>query len=132
MEKTNNRIKTMKKALIFILTFWLSVNSYATTNAASGQKWYGPFTITKVANYWDTGYRTTVHVSETPTTNCSVTNNQKAASYHINGGNFQHAQLLYSILATAQAQKAKVNILLDSGCDSTYGLNLHGVEIISN
>ena len=60
MTKFNKIITTI--SLVSALLF--SLNSTATTHAGSGQKWHGPFTIKKLARYWDGAQRTTVHVNE--------------------------------------------------------------------
>ena len=45
----------MKKILLFILSSLVTLDLHAATNDSPGQKWYGPYTITKVARYWDGG-----------------------------------------------------------------------------
>ncbi|ACY51050.1 hypothetical protein VEA_002888 [Vibrio antiquarius] len=39
---------------------------------------------------------------------------------------------LFSAVATAQAQNKKVMLLIDKSCHNVLGLNVHGVEILSN
>ncbi|SHO56829.1 hypothetical protein [Vibrio quintilis] len=121
----------MKIVLFFFLGLFLSCNALATTNAGTNQKWYGPFTINKIARYYDGAHRMTVHVKETPNTTCSVTNEEKKASYHY-ADNSDFSMQMFSVLATAQAQNKKVMLLLDHGCAANYGLNVHGVEILSD
>ncbi|CAM3922692.1 hypothetical protein VA7868_00128 [Vibrio aerogenes CECT 7868] len=121
----------MKSILLVILGLFLSCSTYATTHAGTNQIWHGPFTITKLARYYDGAHRMTVHVAETPNTTCSVTNEQKMATYHYDN-NSDFSMQMFSILATAQAQNKKVMLLLDHTCAANYGLNVHGVEILSN
>jgi hypothetical protein len=122
--------RKMKKKLIGILTILLSFSSLAETNAGSGQKWYGPFTIDKVARYWDGGHKMSVHVNETPETPCEVSNSEKKFTYLPDSQ--PTAMDLFSAVATAQAQNKKVMLLIDKSCHNVLGLNVHGVEILSN
>ncbi|MBG0758878.1 hypothetical protein BOO22_05570 [Vibrio cidicii] len=121
----------MKKIIVAIAGLILSTGVLAETNAGAGQKWYGPYTIAKVARYWDGGFRTSIHVNEVPETSCAVTNDQKKVSYFGDYTNNAFADSLFSAAATAQAQHKKVMLLLESKCLDAYGLNLLGVEIIS-
>ncbi|MGF1749348.1 hypothetical protein [Vibrio cionasavignyae] len=121
----------MKYTLLLLLASLVSLNLHATTNAGSGQKWYGPYTVDKVARYWDGNHRMSVHVTETPNTTCDVTNTQQLATYYY-GTSITFMQQFVSVLMAAQAQNKKVMLLLDYTCHTTYGLNLHGIEILSN
>nr|WP_321277964.1 hypothetical protein [uncultured Vibrio sp.] len=121
----------MKATLLLMLGCLISFQLSATTNAGNGQKWYGPYTITKVARYYDGGHRTSVHMAEPPKTTCNVTNNQKKVTYYANRKSQAYADSMFSAAAAAQAQNKKVMLLLDRACHETYGLNVHGVEILS-
>ncbi|MDW6003290.1 hypothetical protein [Vibrio mangrovi] len=121
----------MKKTLVLMIGCLASLNLYATTNPGSGQKWYGPFTLTKVARYWDGSYhRMSVHIAEEPGTDCSVTNSEKKISYVGRSETFSDS--LFSAAATAQAQNKRVMLLLDGACDASFGKNVHGIEIFSD
>ncbi|AIL71193.1 TPA: hypothetical protein ACGVAU_001544 [Vibrio vulnificus] len=122
----------MKKIIVSIVGLILSTGVLAETNAGAGQKWYGPFTIEKVAKYWDGGVRMSVHFLETPNTSCDVTNSEKKVSYWNNPKAETFADSMFSAAATAQAQEKKVMILMDKTCHPIYGLNIHGVEILSH
>ncbi|EGQ8088399.1 hypothetical protein M5216_001988 [Vibrio vulnificus] len=120
----------MKKIILSIVGLILSTGVLAETNAGAGQKWYGPFTIAKVARYWDGGHKMSVHVNETPETPCSVSNDERKFTYQPDS---QATSMdLFSAVATAQAQNKKVMLLIDRACHQVLGLNLHGVEIISD
>ncbi|WP_139281478.1 hypothetical protein [Vibrio aerogenes] len=121
----------MRKLIILALGLMTSLSVFATTNAGNGQTWYGPFTITKLARYYDGAHRMTVHVAETPSTTCSITNEQKMASYQT-ANDSNYSMQMFTVLATAQAQNKKVMLLLDRTCAANYGLNVHGVEILSD
>ncbi|MCG7496540.1 hypothetical protein MHO82_06675 [Vibrio sp. Of7-15] len=121
----------MKKLFVLLFGLALSSNVSATTNAGAGQKWYGPYTISKVARYWDGGHRITVHVNEKMQTPCEVTNTEGKVSYNVSVNTNIHSDWLFSASATAQSQNKKVMLLLDRTCAPNYGLNLHGVEILS-
>lgn len=73
----------MKYFAILVSSFLFSSYTFAQTNAAPGQVWYGPYTVAKVARYWDGGHRMSVHVVEAPKASCAVTNNEKKASYYL-------------------------------------------------
>ncbi|KAB0285347.1 hypothetical protein F2P58_22770 [Vibrio fortis] len=130
----NEWIKNMKKTLVLILSGLAALNVHAssltTTHAGSGQNWYGPFTLTRVANYWDGAAKMTLHVAETPKTGCATTDTKKMATYY--AGTKAYADGFFSAAAAAQAQDKKVLLLLDRACDSRYGLNIHGIEILSD
>ena len=97
----------MKKALVlsFACLTSLHINATTTTNASAGQKWYGPYTITKVARFWDGGGRTTIHFAEVPTdVPCTVTQNKKQATYWFGPNSHDFADSMFSA-AAAQAQQ---------------------------
>lgn len=121
----------MKKLFVLLFSLVLSSNVSATTNAAAGQVWYGPYTINKIARYWDGGHRLTLHVNEKMQTSCEKTNTEQMATYWVGGNTNVHSDWLFSVSATAESQNKKVMLLLDRTCHATYGLNLHGVEILS-
>ncbi|EMQ2875098.1 hypothetical protein V9N52_000313 [Vibrio navarrensis] len=120
----------MKKIIVAIAGLILSTGVLAETNAGAGQKWYGPYTIAKVARYWDGAHKMSVHVNETPETPCAVSNNEKKFTYQPNDPIY--ATYMFSAVATAQAQNKKVMLLIDKNCDSVLGMNVHGVEILSD
>ncbi|HAS8422877.1 TPA: hypothetical protein I7747_09700 [Vibrio vulnificus] len=119
----------MKKIILSIVGLILSTGVLAETNAGAGQKWYGPYTLAKVARYWDGTHKMSVHVQETPDTSCDITNHEKKFTYHPNDDIM--ATYLFSAAAAAQAQNKKVMLLIANTCHNIYGLNLVGVEIIS-
>lgn len=123
----------MEKIFLIALSSIVSLNLHAATNASPGQKWYGPYTITKVANYWDGGLRATVHFAETPINiPCDINKNQKKATYWVNPNAQAFVNSMFSAAATANAQNKKVYFLLDNSCHPLYGLNLHGIEMVSD
>jgi len=123
----------MKKILLFILSSLVTLDLHAATNASPGQKWYGPYTITKVARYWDGGGRATVHFAETPIDiPCDINKNQRKAAYWGDPNAHAFADSMFSVAATANAQNKKVYVLLDKSCHPLYGLNLHGIEMVSD
>ena len=130
LKSNTNMARNMKKILLGVFCALLSCNGIAQTNAGDGQKWYGPFTIDKVARYWDGGHKMSVHVNETPETPCAVSNTEKKFTYQPNSA--ETAMDMFSAVATAQAQNKRVMLLIDRACHNVLGLNLHGVEILSD
>jgi hypothetical protein len=130
MKLNTNMAKNMKKILLGVFCALLSCNGIAQTNAGGGQKWYGPFTIDKVARYWDGSHRMSVHVNETPETPCALSNSEKKFTYF--GPDSFFATSMFSAGATAQAQNKKVMLLIDSSCDNVLGSGLLGFEVLSD
>jgi hypothetical protein len=126
--KKFNKIVT---AISLVAGLLFSFNSSATTPSGTGQEWHGPFTIKKLARYWDGGQKTTVHVNEKMNTLCATSDQEGKVTYYY-GNNYEMNNTLTSLLMAAQAQNKKIMLLIDRDCHSTYGKNLHGVEILSN
>ena len=130
MKLNTNMAKNMKKILLGVFCALLSFGTYAETPSASYQDWIGPFTITKVARYWDGAFRLTIHVKEVPETPCSLNNTNKTFTTHANvNGNLVEQML--GLSATADAQNKKIRLLTQSPCDNQIGLNFYGIELIS-
>lgn len=119
------------KVFSVVVALIFSSPLFAETNAGTGQKWYGPYTVDRVARYWDGGHRMSVHVKEPMNTSCEVSNQEKKASYYYSAASYDFASDMYSVVVTAQAQNKKIMLLLDSACNPIYGLNVHGVEILT-
>jgi hypothetical protein len=130
MKLNTNMAKNMKKILLGVFCALLSFGTYAETPSASYQDWIGPFTITKVARYWDGAFRLTIHVKEVPETPCSLNNTNKTFTTH-HSVNDNFVVQMMGLAATAEAQNKKIRLLTSSPCDNNYGLSFVGVELIS-
>lgn len=123
----------MIKHLVALFVFGLLFTSYSTralSVAGSGQVWYGPYSISKVARYWDnSGHRLNFHVKEPMNTSCMVNNNEGKAT-HWNSNDQEFLASIMSVGLVAQAQNKKIMLLLDKTCHSIHGLNVHGIEIV--
>ena len=130
LKSNTNMARNMKKILLGVFCALLPFGTYAETPSAKNQDWIGPFTITKVARYWDGAFRLTIHVKEVPETPCSLNNTNKAFTTHSNVNDDLVAQMM-GLSATAEAQNKKIRLLTASPCDNNYGLNFYGIELIS-
>ncbi|MEH0698709.1 hypothetical protein [Vibrio owensii] len=120
----------MKKLLIGLFGILLSFNSYSEVPAPANYQWYGPYTIKSVARYINRIHSVTITVNDNLETTCDFNNTTKTlTNVHDNHVNVDG---IYGGGLTAQAQNKKVKLLLGSTCVANKGLDLLGIEILSD
>ncbi|MBL4830980.1 MAG: hypothetical protein JKY55_13985 [Aliivibrio sp.] len=122
----------MKRLIVLLVAFLITLPTQAITHSSSNQKWYGPFTVKKSAFFWDGAPNAVIHVNEEMNTGCGVTDTERKVTYRGSASERDWPARTYSIAVTAQASNKKIMLLIDGACRATYGLNVHGVEVLSD